>query len=114
MSEAMGPVRAVLLLVAFLLELAVLVAVGYFGFHQSGAWAWLLGLGLPVLFAVLWGVFASPQAPRPLPGPADAAFRILWFACGAGALVLAGQPVFGIALAVVYVIDSQWLRLLDR
>jgi hypothetical protein len=110
----MSPVRAMLLLVAFLLELAVLAAVGYFGFHQSGALAWLLGLGLPLLFAVLWGVFAAPKAPRPLPGPVDAAFRIVWFACGAGALVFAGQPVAGVALAVVYVVDSQWLRLLDR
>jgi Protein of unknown function (DUF2568) len=101
-----SPVRAVLLLVAFLLELAVLLAVGYFGFHRSGPLAWLLGLGLPLLFAVLWGVFAAPHAVRPLHGAVDAAFRIAWFACGAGALALAGQPVAGVALAVVWVVNS--------
>jgi hypothetical protein len=113
-ADDMSAVRAGLLLVAFLLELAVLVALGYFGFHQSGALGWVLGLGLPVVFAVLWGCFASPRAPRPLPRVVDPVFRVAWFGCGAAALVLAGQWVAGFALAVVYVVDTLWLRALDR
>ena len=109
-----GTLRAVNLTLAFLLELALLAAVGYWGFSLRGATAWVAGLGGPILLAVLWGRFAAPKAPRPLRGPAGVAFRLGCFACGTTALVLAGHPSWGIALAVGYLLNSACLIALDR
>ena len=53
---------------AFLLELAALAALAYWGaVSGTGAWAWVLGVLTPLVAAVLWGTFASPRAPVRLP-----------------------------------------------
>lgn len=45
----------------FLLEMAALFAVGYWGWAQhEGVWRYVLAIGLPLLAAVLWGVFRAP------------------------------------------------------
>lgn len=55
--------------VAFALELAMLAALGYWGYWFGGAlWLkWLLAIALPVLAAGGWGLFFAPRAPRRLP-----------------------------------------------
>lgn len=98
--------RVTNLAVAFLLELAVLFAVGFAGFQLPSPIDWVVGLGAPVLFAVAWGAFAAPRASRPLHGAANAAFQVGWFACGAAAFVVAGAVVPGVVLAVVYAVNS--------
>ncbi len=60
----------------FLLELAALGAMGYWGWTQhEGPVRWRWAIGLPLVAAVLWGTFAVPndpsrsgQAPVPIPG----------------------------------------------
>lgn len=49
---------------AFFLELAMLASFGYWGFYgDKGTLAkWGLGIGLPILAAVLWGIFLAPRA----------------------------------------------------
>jgi Protein of unknown function (DUF2568) len=48
--------------VAFLVEIVVLALLGFAGFGADGAWGWVLGIGLPVATAVVWGLFAAPRA----------------------------------------------------
>lgn len=99
-------------MVAFLLEITVLVAVCYWGFHlqQGGLPIRILaGVGAPVLMAVAWGIFGSPKAPVGLPGPLDAAFRILWFGIGALAFWAAGRPIAALALIGVYALNAAML-----
>ncbi|HKO84627.1 MAG TPA: YrdB family protein [Actinomycetota bacterium] len=50
------------LTVAFLLELCALAALGYWGFRTASGPAAkaALGIGAPLLAAVLWGLFAAP------------------------------------------------------
>jgi hypothetical protein len=73
--------------VAFLLELAALAALGYFGFRTGGALPvkLVLGAALPLVAAVLWGLFAAPQATFSVPALAVAT-KVLVF--GAAALAL--------------------------
>ena len=59
----------------FLLELAALAAYAYWGWvAHEGAWRYVLGIGPPLLAAILWGTFRVPNdpgsAPVPVPGPA--------------------------------------------
>jgi hypothetical protein len=61
------------LLVRFILELAGLFALGYWGWTQhTGALRILLAVGLPLLAAAIWGVFRVPghpgNAPVAVPG----------------------------------------------
>jgi hypothetical protein len=107
-------IRTINLGLAFLLELAVLFAVGHWGLTLSQGWPVrsLAGLGGALLMAVLWGVFAAPKAIVPLRGVPDVAFRLAWFGVGAGAFWAAGLPVAGLALAALYLVNA--LMLQDR
>ncbi|HUX71890.1 MAG TPA: YrdB family protein [Cellulomonadaceae bacterium] len=112
----MESLRYLSLLIAFVLELAVLTATGYAGFalvHPIGLRV-LVGLGVPVLMAVAWGLFAAPKASMPLHGAASVTFQVAWFGAGALALALAGRTAPAIAIAVVYLLNSAALRLLER
>jgi Protein of unknown function (DUF2568) len=95
-------VRYANLALAFLLELAGLAAFGYWGFVVPTGLAakLLLGLGVPIVAAVLWGVFASPRATVPLPAPVKFGFQVTWFGAAAAALAVAGRGW----LAVVFVV----------
>ena len=102
------------LVLRFLLELAGLAAFGYWGFVAGADLRskLLLGLGAPVLAAVLWGLFASPKAAVPLPAPAKLAFEIAWFGAAAAGLAHAGRPAYAVVLVVVYAVNRVLLHVL--
>lgn len=54
---------------AFVVELAALAVLCAWGFHVGDATAarLLLGIGLPLLAAVAWGLFAAPRARYEVP-----------------------------------------------
>ena len=85
--------------VAFLVEIAVLVLLAWAGFRAPGAAGWLLGIGLPVVAGVLWGVFAAPRA-RVSSEP----LRLVTKLVVLGAGVVAGFVVLPVALAVLFAV----------
>jgi hypothetical protein len=99
------------LMVRFLLELCALASTGYWGWTRAkGPLRFLLALGLPLLLAIVWGVFAVPDdpsraghAPVPVPGAVRLLLELAMFAFAAWALYDAGRPVLGLVLAVVVV-----------
>ena len=101
------------LALAFLLELCLLAALGYWGFRvgQGMLGKWALGLGAPLLLAVVWGAFMAPKAWRPLPGMAHLLGAIVLFGLGVAALFVAGQPRLAGIFAVVVVINQALLLL---
>ncbi|WP_433237517.1 YrdB family protein [Streptosporangium sp. CA-135522] len=80
-------------LIWFAAELAVYVAVGYWGLGRSTR---LRRLGAMVggiaLFATVWGLFCAPQATYPLVGAVKVAVEAVWFAAGAVAFVTRYAP----------------------
>jgi hypothetical protein len=100
------------LAVRFLLEVAALVAIGYWGWSQhSGALRFVLAIGGPLLIAILWGAFAvrndpsrSGKAPVPVPGMARLALEIAIFAFAAWALYDAGNRLLGLVFALVVMV----------
>ena len=105
--------KALLLALAFLLELAMLVAAGWWGFTLDAGWPvrLLAGLGAPLLIAVVWGTFCSPKAAVPLPAPAKLAVQAACFLTAGLLLALAGRPVPGALLVVLWAVDTALLRL---
>jgi len=100
---------------AFLLELAALAALAYWGaVSGTGAWAWVLGVLTPLVAAVLWGTFASPRAPVRLPRAPKLALRLAVLLGGAVALAVAGQRWLGVALAAVVIGDELALVAVGR
>jgi hypothetical protein len=86
--------KALNLLLSFLLELAMLAALGLFGFTawKNALMAWVLGLGLPFLAAILWGIFAAPRSRRRLPQNPRLLFAFVLFSLSGAALYGADHP----------------------
>jgi hypothetical protein len=92
----------------FLLELSALGALGYWGFKTgSGAIAKAgLGLGAPLVAAVLWGTFVSPRAPVQLPGLLALIVQALVFGSAAAGLVATGYRTMALVFVVIVVINA--------
>ncbi|RPI90986.1 MAG: DUF2568 domain-containing protein [Chloroflexi bacterium] len=99
--------------VRFLLELCMLAAVAYWGFKTQSTWLLkiLLGIGLPVLIAVLWGMFIAPRATRPLSGVPRLTLELLLFASGALALFASGKAALGWAYTIILIVNEVLLFL---
>ena len=94
----------------FLLELAALAAYAYWGWTaHEGIQRHLLGIGLPLLAAVLWGTFRVPNdpgnAPVPIPGPLRLLLEAAFFAGAVGLLATVRSTpalVLGVLLVLHY------------
>ncbi|MDQ1147513.1 hypothetical protein QE429_004340 [Bacillus sp. SORGH_AS 510] len=64
----MEVLKAINLGIRFTLEIVVLIILGYWGFHvsQSTVINIVLGIGAPMIAAVIWGMFGAPKAPYTL------------------------------------------------
>jgi hypothetical protein len=98
----MDALKMLNLAVRFLLELCMYLAVGYWGFKTQSGWLMkiLFGIGLPVLIALVWGMFLAPRATRPLHGASFLILESVLFASGALALFASGKPT----LAWIYLL----------
>jgi hypothetical protein len=103
----LGTLKAVNTGLAFFLELAMLVGFGYWGFSgdKSVLMKWLLGLGLPVVVAVVWGMFFAPKAGHRLKITSGALLSLMLFLLAAAALFSTQQPVLAIVFAVTAVVN---------
>jgi hypothetical protein len=86
----------------FFLELATLAALAYWGFSQfGGVTQWVLGLGAPLIVAVVWGRFMSPKASHPTVDPVRLLIEFVVFGSGVAALFAAGATLLAVLFAVL-------------
>jgi Protein of unknown function (DUF2568) len=99
--------RSLALTAKFLLELCALAALAYWG-ATTGPLVVnvLLGIGAPLVAAVVWGIWAAPRSSRRLSGGARLVVESAVFAAAALALVAAGAPVLALIFVVVVVLDT--------
>jgi Protein of unknown function (DUF2568) len=99
-----------LLAVRFLLELAALASLAYWGFTEyDGVVSILLGVGAPLVAAVVWGLFVSPKARYGSP-IRQAVGEAAVFGAAVIALFAADQPVLAIVFAAVALADGVLVR----
>src|SRR5512139_1997436 len=98
----MNALKGINLGVRFLLELSMLAALGYWGFKTHSSWSMkiLLGIGLPILIAAIWGRFMAPRSAHRLSGVPFTVMDILLLGSGAVALYASGQPALAWTYAV--------------
>ena len=84
----MDALKSINVAVRFLLEICVLISVGYWGFKSDSGWILKipLGIGAPLLIAVIWGMFGAPKATYHLNGIMLLALEVLVFGSGVAAL----------------------------
>ena len=87
---------------AFLLELAALAILCWWGFATG---PFVLGIGAPVLAAVVWGLFAAPRARFSLPRFGVLTVKVLVFGAATAALAALGLPIPAAVFAVIVVVN---------
>ena len=103
----MSGLRGVTLTVRFLCELAMLVALAYWGFTVGdGIGAWVLGVGAPLLAAVVWGAWVAPKARWPVPIWNRVVVELVLFGAAASAFAFAGQPLAALVLGAAALATS--------
>lgn len=93
-------VAAGLATLGFVLEVAMLAAFVYWGFRQDSPWHLVLGIGIPAVLVVAWGVFLAPRSERRLKPAIAAAVALGLFLLAAVALFAAGATLWGTLMAV--------------
>lgn len=101
------------LALSFLLELAALVALGYWGFSTGNSLLMqlTLGLGAPILMMVVWGILLAPASQRRLPNPSRMVVELIIFGVAATGLADAGQLVLAVIFAVLVLLNMGLLIL---
>ncbi|MCO6450531.1 MAG: YrdB family protein [Caldilineales bacterium] len=110
------------LAVRFILEIAGLFALALWGWNQSDGWMrFVLGIGISLFAAVVWGVFNVPgdhsrsgSAPVPVPGIVRLGIELAFFIAATWALFDLGLTtwawVFGGVLVIHYVVSYDRIR----
>jgi hypothetical protein len=104
----------------FILEIATLIALGYWGWdHGDGILKYILAVGIPLITAILWGTFAVPddpsrsgKAPVPVPGLIRLLLELAFFAFGVLALIDSGYPLLGTIMGILVI--SHYVISYDR
>jgi len=93
--------------VRFLLEIAALIALGYWGFTtgQTLLTKILLSLGAPLLIGLIWSRFGSPGAATPLSGLSRRLVAIAIFGLAVLGLAAADQRSLAITFAMIFSVN---------
>ncbi len=97
------------LTIRFLLELSALAAMGIWGWKQSdGLIRVVLAVGIPIVAAALWGIFAVPNdpsrsgsAPIAIPGVLRLIMELLFFAFAVWTLFKMGYNYMGLIIGIL-------------
>lgn len=98
----------------FLLEIAALVSLGIWGWQKGDGWLRIvMAVGIPLIFAVLWGTFRVPNDPGAAPvavaGALRLALELVYFSLAAWMLydirLVTPSLIFGTVVTFHYLIS---------
>ncbi len=92
----------------FLLELACLAALAYWGAGATSSDTANVAVAIlaPLAAATVWGIWSAPRAPRRLSGRRLTCLELAWLGCSCVLLALAGAPLAAAILFVVTVANA--------
>jgi hypothetical protein len=92
----------------FLLELGILAALAVWGFHsvQGMLGKMAVGIGVPLLVAILWGMFLAPASSLRLEGLLYLILEVVIFGVAAAALYATDHVALAWALVLIAVINK--------
>jgi hypothetical protein len=92
---------------AFLLELALIASLGYWGYQSNDTvlLKWLLAIGLPLIVIVVWALYFAPKAARRLSIVPGALLSLGLFLLAALALYSANQSMAAMVLAAFAIVN---------
>lgn len=92
----------------FLLELAGIAAIAYWGFNAVDAWPLQVALAIigPVVFITAWGRIVAPRAVNAISQTTRVLIGSVILLVTAGALALAGLAVLALAFAVLVIVNT--------
>lgn len=95
------------LALSFFLELIMLAAFSYWGFYgEKSIWIkWLLGIGIPLMVAIVWGLYLAPNSKRRLNITAGGIVSSVLFLGAAIALYQTGYSALAIILAIIMIFN---------
>ncbi|MBY0122906.1 YrdB family protein [Bacillus sp. S/N-304-OC-R1] len=81
------------LLLRLMLELSVLISIGYWGFQYKSSFMikFGLGIGVPILVIIVWGTFIAPNSAYQLPLTLRIIMELIVFGLGGYALYSSGH-----------------------
>jgi hypothetical protein len=99
----MHTLKSVNLLVAFILELSMIGVLAYWGFSTplTIPEKLMIGIGLPLLVTLAWGVWLAPRASHRLPWPWFAPAKIVLFLAASLAFVDVRWSMVGYTFGIV-------------
>jgi hypothetical protein len=97
--------------VRFLLEIALIVIFGYWGFKTGSSTLMkiVLGIGAPILFAVVWGAFLAPKSSLRLHEPWLFLLEIFVIGLAAWSLYQTSRTLMPITFVIIYMINKMLL-----
>ncbi|SHN19424.1 YrdB family protein [Mucilaginibacter sp. OK098] len=105
------------LAVRFLLEIAMLIILGCWGWHTSAGWMrYAAALILPVIAATLWGVFRIQNDPKPAPVEVPGIVRLLleWVLFGSAIFALFSLGYFTLGIVMTIIVKLHYIVSYDR
>lgn len=104
----MDALKSANLALRFLLELAGLAALAYWGFHTGtrSLTKWGLGIGAPVAVAVVWALFVAPNATITMPDAVRIGLQVIVFGAAAFGLYVTARRSVAIGYAIVVVLNA--------
>jgi hypothetical protein len=104
----MTAARSATLALKFALELCMLAALAYWGAQAGGSTLGdvVLAIAAPAVAAIVWGLYAAPNAARRLPRARRVALELCVFAVAAVALAAAGAPLLAAIFAALVALDT--------
>lgn len=102
--------------VRFLVELAALAAIGYWGFHDHSTWPakFVLGIGGPLLIASAWAIWMAPQSHRRAGEGVRALLEVAIFGSAIAALAASTGTALAVIFGTVAVVNAVLDHLLAR
>jgi hypothetical protein len=114
--KAGHPITSLSLTLQFLLELAALAALGFWGYSTGGSGFKQVALAVaaPLVASTAWALFGSPKAPLHLAGASRLLLELAFFGSAAGGLAAAGKGLPAVAFALVVLTNVVLLNALGH